>query len=451
MIKNQVKKTMSTFIESLSSKNGEAWLVFLRNILSRSTSSLSNNGVKQAKIFFLREYLLLSGDKEVMEKVKRCGEQFLYDNFDAVLGLYLKSLFKKQITTELRKAQPLWKKAVEFANKNDEKVELKNMTLESLLNQEVNKNRLVKLTTNTTLAPVSGDHCCENYVTRGGYHHLVHKQQQHFADNRYQTKKAAELATYFGEEKSAFLVQVYFKQCRKSNVQMYSSSYLFDNYYDLSLPTIDLQNRSYFTEKVKQQLKTLVPCLICFTIGVEEACDASELGHTLKQSKKAIFYGFSYALECGRSRMLGNGVRKKKIQVIDGKYQWNDTETTCTNKMWFCCKECMDRRRVLKEKQSGKKRLSKRRKIEKNTSKPHAAFSEFKHLSMSHGLRSKVADVLRTLCNVRASKTQRFTLSDGEIVTGATLQEDAQELKVCFNDNTEETIVDTFKISASSK
>lgn len=443
---------MTSFVESLTSKHGESWLGLLRSVISRSTNSLNNKQVKDAKIFFLREFLLLCSDREILEKVKSCDEQFLYDNFDALILLYFKSMFKDKFLNELDKVKTVWGNALQFAEKNDKKVDLKNMTLKSFLNQGVTKHSLVKLTTNATLAPISeDDHCCENYITRGGYHYLVHKQERHFADNEYQRLKATEIATYFGEEKSAFLVQAYFKQCGKLNVQMYSSSYLFDNYYQLSLPTIDLQNRSYFTEKVKQQLKTLVPCLICFTIGVQEACDASELGHTLKQSKKAIFYGFSYALECGRSRMVGNGVRKKEIRVIDGKYHWNDTETTCTNKMWFCCKECRDRRCVLKEQQSGKTRLSKRRKIEKNTSKPHPAFSEFEHLSMSHGSRSKVADVLRTLCNVRASKKQRFTLTDGEIVTGVTLKEDAQELKVCLSNKTEETIVDTFKISASFK
>ena len=99
----------------------------------------------------------------------------------------------------------------------------------------------------------------------------------------------------------------------------------------------------------------------------------------------------------------------------------------------------MDRRTVLKEKESGK-RLSKRRKVEKNTLKPHAAFSEFKHLSTSHGMRGKVADVMRTLCNVRASKTQEFPLSDGEIVTRVTLREDGEGLRVCVNVNTETNI-----------
>ena len=441
---------MTSFVESLSSKHGEAWLVFLRSIISRSTNSLNNNLVKDAKIFFLREYLLLCSDKEILEKVKRCGEQFLYDNFDAVLKLYFKSMLKREFLKELRKVQTVWKNALEFAEKNDKKVDLKNMTLKSFLNQGVDNHRVVKLTTSTNFGgtPELGlqalmqvtrggeGHCCENYITRGGYHYLVHKQERHFADNEYQRLKAIEIATYFGEEKSAFLVQVYFKQCRKENVQMYNSNYLYNHLFELSLPFIDLQNRSYLSKELRVKMKFLAPCLICFTMGVEEACNASELGHTLKQSKKAIFYGFSYALECGRSRMLGNGVRKKKLRETDGKYSWDDTDMSCERKVWFCCKDCMDRRTVLKEKEGGKKRLSKRRKIEKNTVEPHAAFSEFKHLSMSHGMRGKVADVMRTLCNIRASKTQKLTLSDGEILTGITLREDGEGLRVCVNAET---------------
>lgn len=445
---------MTSFVESLSSRHGEAWLVFLRSVISRSTNSLNNNLVKDAKIYFLREYLLLSNDKEILEIVKRCDKQFLYDNFDAVLKLYFQSLLKRTFLRELHKVQTVWRKALEFAEKNDKKVDLKNMTLKRFLNQGVNNDKVVKLTTSTTLGVAAkprlqalmqvthGDgesHCCENYITRGGYHVLVHKQEKHFADNPYQRLRATEIGTYFGEEQSAYLVQVYFKQCKNENVQMYNSSYLYEKCFDLSLPFIDLQHRSYLSKEIRVKMKFLIPCLICFTMGVEEACNAGELGHTLKQSKKAIFYGFSYALECGRSRMFGNGVRKKKLRETDGKYSWEDTDTSCERKMWFCCKDCMDRRTVLKEKESGK-RLSKRRKVEKNTLKPHAAFSEFKHLSTSHGMRGKVADVMRTLCNVRASKTQKFPLSDGEIVTRVTLREDGEGLRVCVNVNTETNI-----------
>ena len=65
---------MTSFVESLSSRHGEAWLVFLRSVISRSTNSLNNNLVKDANIF-LREYLLLSNDKDT-EIVKRCDNSF---------------------------------------------------------------------------------------------------------------------------------------------------------------------------------------------------------------------------------------------------------------------------------------------------------------------------------------------------------------------------------------
>ena len=285
---------------------------------------------------------------------------------------------------------------------------------------------------------------CQNYLTRGGYSKYVQKKNQviGFTATEYTIKKKNEIKEYLGDAKSASLVELYFKQCTSvGDVEQYDSLYVFEHFNDFGLPSIDISKRYLYSNEVIKRFtnKVLVPCPLCFTIGVEEACLGTELGHSLKQSKAAILYGFSYALECGRSRLLGEGARTNKLEVKDGTYCWEkekDTTKLCSNRHWFCCKECKTRRNT--------KRKTKKRKRE-----PHEAFLRFEHLSMNYGLNIRVANVLDTLFS---DSSVNYTL--GEVLTKVYLNDEDATLKVSLEEinkikNIQIEKVDNFVITAS--
>lgn len=283
---------------------------------------------------------------------------------------------------------------------------------------------------------------CQNYLTRGGYSKYIYKEVPGFADNEYQIMKKNEISQYLGDAKSASLVELYFKQCTSlGDVEQYDSLYVFEHFNDFGLPSIDISKRYLYSNEVRKRFtnKVLVPCPLCFTIGVEEACLGTELGHSLKQSKAAILYGFSYALECGRSRLLGEGARTNKLKVKDGTYYWEkekDTTKLCSNRHCFCCKECKVRRNTI-------------RKTKKRKREPHEAFTRFEHLSMNYGLNIRVANVLKTLFD---RSSPNYTI--GEVLTKVYLNDEDATLKVSLEEinkikNIQIEKVDNFVITAS--
>lgn len=285
---------------------------------------------------------------------------------------------------------------------------------------------------------------CRNYLTRGGYSKYVQKKNQviGFTATEYTIKKKNEIKEYLGDAESASLVELYFKECGSvKDVEQYDSLYVFEHFNDFGLPSIDISKRYLYSNEVIKRFtnKVLVPCPLCFTIGVEEACLGTELGHSLKQSKAAILYGFSYALECGRSRLLGEGARTNKLEVKDGTYYWEkekDITKLCSNRHWFCCKECKVRRNTI-------------RKTKKRKREPHEAFTRFEHLSMNYGLSIRVANVLKTLFDC---SSPNYTI--GEVVTKVYLNDEDATLKVSLEEinkikNIQIEKVDNFVITAS--
>lgn len=541
---NEEETGAAAFYENFSSKSGELYARYVRfNIYSDKNTE---NVISQAKLAFLKGCLPLFNDKNLTDKVQNRGDAFLLDNFDMVVGLYMKSLLKTHIVPRLKKVHQLWANSLKDAQMRRKTTSLKNMTLEHLLNKpqsnvtvrkktrtmrdasavakdnaatrnmpcnrdpslvardkrmfqqlsQVVKNRTT-MRDASTVAPrspirfagqdmrdnaarnrtmgnnstVARDNSatrtmdltditstaltlfrinnginarCQNYLTRGGYSKYVQKKNQviGFTATEYTIKKKNEIKEYLGDAKSASLVELYFKQCTSvGDVEQYDSLYVFEHFNDFGLPSIDISKRYLYSNEVIKRFtnKVLVPCPLCFTIGVEEACLGTELGHSLKQSKAAILYGFSYALECGRSRLLGEGARTNKLEVKDGTYCWEkekDTTKLCSNRHWFCCKECKTRRNT--------KRKTKKRKRE-----PHEAFLRFEHLSMNYGLNIRVANVLDTLFS---DSSVNYTL--GEVLTKVYLNDEDATLKVSLEEinkikNIQIEKVDNFVITAS--
>ncbi len=563
-------RAAADFYENFSSKSGEIYARYIRSHVYSSNKN-ADNVIRQAKLSFLKECLTLFNDKKTDELQKR-SDKFLLDNFEMVVGLYMKTLLKTHLVPRLNKVDLLWAKALKNAQSRRETISLKNMTIEHLLNKpqskvtvrkktrtmrdasavardnaatrnmpcnrdpslvardkrlfqqlsQVVKNRttmrdasavardnaatrnmpcnrdpslvardkrmfqqlsqVVKNRTTmrdtSTVAPRSpirfagqgmrdnaatrtmdftditstaltlvrinnGSNArCQNYLTRGGYSKYVQKKNQviGFTSTEYTIKKKNEIKEYLGDAESASLVELYFKECGSlEDVEQYDSLYVFEHFNDFGLPSIDISKRYLYSNEVIKRFtnKVLVPCPLCFTIGVEEACLGIELGHSLKQSKAAILYGFSYALECGRSRLLGEGARTNKLEVKDGTYYWEkekDTTKLCSNRHWFCCKECKARRNT--------KRKTKKRKRE-----PHEAFTRFEHLSMNYGLSIRVANVLKTLFDC---SSPNYTI--GEVVTKVYLNDEDATLKVSLEEINKIQVeqVENFVISSSS-
>ena len=609
----------STFYEDFSSKSGELYAKYIRSHVYSSNRN-ADNVIRQAKLSFLKEILTLFNDKNLTDEVQITGDKFLLENFDMVVGLYMKSLLKTHLVPRLNKVDLLWAKALKNAQSRRKRISLKNMTIKHLYSDwkktrtvanaatrnmpcnrdpslvardkrmfqqlsQVVKNRTTMRDTSTvaprspirfagqdmrdnaarnrtmrdasavardnaarnrtmrdnstvakdnaatrnmpcnrdpslvardkrmfqqlsqvvknrttmrdtsTVAPrspirfagqdmrdnaarnrtmrdasaVARDNSamrmdltditstaltlfrinndgmnptCRNYLTRGGYSKYVQKKNQviGFTATEYTIKKKNEIKEYLGDAESASLVELYFKECGSlEDVEQYDSLYVFEHFNDFGLPSIDISKRYLYSNEVIKRFtnKVLVPCPLCFTIGVEEACLGTELGHSLKQSKAAILYGFSYALECGRSRLLGEGARTNKLEVKDGTYYWEkekDTTKLCSNRHWFCCKECKARRNT--------KRKTKKRKRE-----PHEAFTRFEHLSMNYGLSIRVANVLKTLFDC---SSPNYTI--GEVVTKVYLNDEDATLKVSLEEiNKINNIqVENFVISSSS-
>ena len=521
----------STFYEDFSSKSGELYAKYIRSHVYSSNRN-ADNVIRQAKLSFLKEILTLFNDKNLTDEVQITGDKFLLENFDMVVGLYMKSLLKTHLVPRLNKVDLLWAKALKNAQSRRKRISLKNMTIKHLYSDwkktrtvanaatrnmpcnrdpslvardkrmfqqlsQVVKNRttmrdtsiaprslgsrpirfagqdmrdnaarnrtmrdasavardnsamrmdLTDITsTALTLFRINNDGMnptCRNYLTRGGYSKYVQKKNQviGFTATEYTIKKKNEIKEYLGDAESASLVELYFKECGSlEDVEQYDSLYVFEHFNDFGLPSIDISKRYLYSNEVIKRFtnKVLVPCPLCFTIGVEEACLGTELGHSLKQSKAAILYGFSYALECGRSRLLGEGARTNKLEVKDGTYYWEkekDTTKLCSNRHWFCCKECKARRNT--------KRKTKKRKRE-----PHEAFTRFEHLSMNYGLSIRVANVLKTLFDC---SSPNYTI--GEVVTKVYLNDEDATLKVSLEEiNKINNIqVENFVISSSS-
>ena len=429
------KSNMTDFFESYISKSGELWSKYIRN--SINSYNVDSSIIRQAKLSFIKQYLTLFQQEDKTDLIKD-NDKYLLKHFDALVGLYLKAELKNIIVPKLANVDRMWQAALQTANETHKKVSLNNVTLEDLVNaceEPLAKRQCMILPKNAGVSVAYNR--CQNFLTRGGYHKVVHKSKN-VANSKYQILKAAEIEKYFGDKTSAFLVEVYFKRCTNSQVQMYDSRFLVENYEMLGLPTIGL-SRSYFSTELNQKLvnRVLVPCVICFTIGVEEACGQS-VGHSLKESRNAILYGFSYALECARSRLFGEGSRSNSLHQSGGLYQWHtekDPNKLCGTKTWFCCQDCNER--------WGTKRNRREKK--------HDAFHEFKHLSESYGVRKTIGDALCTLCNVRKDSNY----SDGEHVSGVWLTEtEGAVLKVSLGGinkvkNIQIEKVDNFVITSS--
>ena len=258
---------------------------------------------------------------------------------------------------------------------------------------------------------------CQSYLTCGKkWQTLTHlnpspKLKTKYGKlSRYNSLKYGEFKKYFGNsrEVTAYTVQVYFKRCTNK-----FSKLLKENYCKIDV------DRAIYSDELKAKLdslkcgRELFPCPKCFHIGVQDALVSLKvkvLGHDLERSKLCIFFGFSYAMECGISKLYDKKPRTRRLRkksLKDGEYYWKDDDRNLCDGVYSMCAEC-----------------EKRQRSTHYTLACHQnAFLSFSHLQTSYGQKHHARDALQILCEILSKRSSnKFTV--GENCTGSYLLED---------------------------